>query len=85
MDLVRSQIRIAEGQSLDDLNLKQENLKPFGYAIQCRVTTEDPAKQFQPDSGRIDVSDDCPECNKTFSERSFLDCLLYGLPRDAIF
>ncbi|KAA3678400.1 pyruvate carboxylase [Paragonimus westermani] len=55
VDLVRSQIRVAEGCSLKDLGLRQEEMKPFGYAIQCRVTTEDPGKNFQPDSGRIDV------------------------------
>ncbi|CAH8826338.1 unnamed protein product [Trichobilharzia szidati] len=55
VDLVRSQIRLAEGRSLSDLNLRQEEIEPHGYAIQCRITTEDPAKNFQPDSGRIEV------------------------------
>ncbi|THD22520.1 Pyruvate carboxylase mitochondrial [Fasciola hepatica] len=55
VDLVQSQIRLAEGQPLKDLGLTQENVNSFGYAIQCRITTEDPAKNFQPDSGRIDV------------------------------
>ncbi|VDP97354.1 unnamed protein product [Trichobilharzia regenti] len=55
VDLVRSQIRLAEGRSLNDLNLRQEEIEPRGYAIQCRITTEDPAKNFQPDSGRIEV------------------------------
>jgi pyruvate carboxylase len=54
--LVQSQIRIAEGYTLTDLGLaNQEAVHVNGSAIQCRVTTEDPAKQFQPDSGRIEV------------------------------
>lgn len=55
IDLVQSQIRIAEGMTLPELGLRQENIVPQGYAIQCRVTTEDPAKNFQPDTGRIEV------------------------------
>jgi pyruvate carboxylase len=53
--LVQSQIKVAEGISLHDLNLKQENIKIYGSALQCRMTTEDPAKNFQPDNGRIEV------------------------------
>ena len=56
IDLVTSQIRIAEGKSLGELGLVQHNIFPQGYAIQCRMTTEDPAKNFQPDTGRIEVS-----------------------------
>lgn len=55
IDLVQSQIKVAEGQSLKDLNLNQENIKVTGSAIQVRMTTEDPAKNFQPDTGRIEV------------------------------
>lgn len=55
VDLVQSQIKIAEGQLLPDMGLKQENIEPRGCAIQCRVTTEDPAKNFQPDTGRLEV------------------------------
>ena len=55
VDLVQSQIKIAEGHSLKELNLEQENIKVNGSAIQCRMTTEDPAKNFQPDNGRIEV------------------------------
>ncbi|XP_055372836.1 pyruvate carboxylase, mitochondrial-like isoform X1 [Condylostylus longicornis] len=55
IDLVQSQIRIAEGMTLPELGYTQENIKPRGYAIQCRVTTEDPANDFQPSSGRIEV------------------------------
>ena len=55
VDLVQSQIKVAEGYSLDELNLKQKDIKIYGSAIQCRMTTEDPAKNFQPDNGRIEV------------------------------
>lgn len=52
---MQSQIKIAEGITLPELGLKQETIHPQGFAIQCRVTTEDPAKSFQPDTGRIEV------------------------------
>jgi pyruvate carboxylase len=53
VDLVQSQLRIAQGETLEDLGLAQENLVPHGFAIQCRITTEDPAAGFRPDTGRI--------------------------------
>ena len=55
MDLVQSQIKIAEGKTLPDLELVQKNIKTSGTSIQCRVTTEDPEKDFTPDTGRIEV------------------------------
>ena len=55
VDIVQSQIQIAAGKTLPDLNLNQENIQVRGCALQCRVTTEDPAKGFQPDTGRIEV------------------------------
>lgn len=55
IDLVQSQIRIAEGLTLPELAITQDKININGFAIQCRVTTEDPAKNFQPDSGRIEV------------------------------
>ncbi|VDN10017.1 unnamed protein product [Dibothriocephalus latus] len=55
VDLVRTQIRVAEGASLKELGLQQENVHSNGFAIQCRVTTEDPTKNFQPDLGKIEV------------------------------
>ncbi|XP_043284091.1 pyruvate carboxylase, mitochondrial isoform X2 [Venturia canescens] len=55
IDLVQSQIRIAEGMTLPELGMTQDKIVPQGFAIQCRVTTEDPAKSFQPDCGRIEV------------------------------
>jgi pyruvate carboxylase len=53
--LVQAQLRIAEGKSLEKLKLTQDRIVVNGSAIQCRVTTEDPAANFQPDSGRIEV------------------------------
>jgi pyruvate carboxylase len=54
VDLVASQLRIADGESLEDLGLSQDGLTaPRGFALQCRITTEDPANGFRPDTGRI--------------------------------
>ena len=53
VDLVSSQLRIAGGETLDDLGLRQESIRPHGAALQCRITTEDPANGFRPDTGRI--------------------------------
>ncbi len=53
VDLVQSQMRIAFGQSLAELGLQQENLHLRGAALQCRITTEDPAAGFRPDTGKI--------------------------------
>jgi len=55
VDLVQTQIKVAEGRLLSDLGLSQAEIGTHGSAIQCRVTTEDPAKGFQPDTGRIEV------------------------------
>ncbi len=53
VDLVASQMRIASGETLADLGLSQESLVIRGAALQCRITTEDPANGFRPDTGRI--------------------------------
>ena len=53
VDLVQSQIRIAAGETLDDLGLHQQNIHLRGAALQCRITTEDPSQGFRPDTGRI--------------------------------
>ncbi|XP_049874990.1 pyruvate carboxylase, mitochondrial isoform X4 [Pectinophora gossypiella] len=55
IDLVQSQIRVAEGMTLPEMGLEQDKIQAQGYAIQCRVTTEDPANNFQPSTGRIEV------------------------------
>ncbi|MGO4958475.1 pyruvate carboxylase [Luteococcus sp. Sow4_B9] len=53
VDLVQSQMRICGGESLTDLGLSQDSLEIRGAALQCRITTEDPANQFRPDTGTI--------------------------------
>src|SRR4051794_12341829 len=53
VDLVQSQMRIAAGESLADLGLSQDTVVLRGAALQCRITTEDPANGFRPDTGRI--------------------------------
>lgn len=56
IDLVRSQILVAGGKSLfsDEVAIPQQDQIPCnGFAIQCRVTTEDPERNFSPDYGRI--------------------------------
>ncbi len=55
-DIVQAQLRIARGESLEDIGIAgQEFVKKSGYAIQCRVTTEDPENNFVPDTGRVTV------------------------------
>jgi pyruvate carboxylase len=53
VDLVRSQMRIAAGETLADLGLDQDSIVLHGAALQCRITTEDPANGFRPDTGKI--------------------------------
>ncbi|EHR49582.1 pyruvate carboxylase [Saccharomonospora marina XMU15] len=53
VDLVQSQLRIAAGETLADLDLSQERIYLRGAALQCRITTEDPANGFRPDTGMI--------------------------------
>ena len=53
IDLVESQLRIASGATLADLGLSQERISMRGVAMQCRVTAENPANDFRPDTGRI--------------------------------
>ena len=53
VDLVQSQMRIASGETLADLGLSQDAIALRGAALQCRITTEDPANGFRPDTGRI--------------------------------
>lgn len=55
VDIVAAQIQIAAGASLKQLGLLQDKITFRGFAIQCRITTEDPAKNFQPDTGKIEV------------------------------
>ena len=53
VDLVQAQMRIASGETLNDLGLSQEEIRISGAALQCRITTEDPANGFRPDTGTI--------------------------------
>ncbi|WP_374764715.1 pyruvate carboxylase [Yunchengibacter salinarum] len=56
VDLVKAQIRVAEGARIGDPDSgvpAQENIVLNGHAMQCRVTTEDPQNKFTPDYGRI--------------------------------
>ena len=52
-DLVIAQLRIAAGATLPELHLSQDQVTLSGAALQCRVTTEDPANGFRPDTGVI--------------------------------
>ena len=53
VDLVQAQLRIASGETLADLGLSQDTVQLRGSALQCRITTEDPANGFRPDTGVI--------------------------------
>ncbi len=55
VDIVQSQLLIAGGETLEGLGLTQDKIKPQGFAIQCRITSEDPSKGFRPDTGKISV------------------------------
>lgn len=58
IDIVHAQIKIAEGHELHSKEMEipsQQEIPLFGYAIQSRVTTEDPANNFMPDTGKIMV------------------------------
>ncbi|MGO9830774.1 MAG: pyruvate carboxylase [Myxococcaceae bacterium] len=56
VDLVQAQLRIAEGHALasEEIGIEgQSSIQPRGFALQLRVTTEDPANNFLPDAGTI--------------------------------
>ncbi|MGO1324289.1 MAG: biotin carboxylase N-terminal domain-containing protein, partial [Brevibacterium aurantiacum] len=53
VDLVASQMRVASGETLAEIGLTQEDMRIKGAALQCRITTEDPANAFRPDTGTI--------------------------------
>ncbi len=50
LDLVRAQIEIAAGRGL---TVAQEEIRPRGHAVECRIIAEDPARNFVPSPGRI--------------------------------
>lgn len=56
IDIVKTQILVADGANFFDERIsmpQQEDIQSLGYAIQCRITTEDPTNDFMPDSGTI--------------------------------
>ncbi|MCI0182764.1 pyruvate carboxylase [Sulfoacidibacillus ferrooxidans] len=56
IDLVQAQIIVAQGYPLSDERIgihSEADIAVLGYAIQCRLTTEDPKNNFTPDTGRI--------------------------------
>ena len=55
IDIVQTQIRIAAGATLAELGLHQDKISVSGVAVQCRITTEDPTRNFAPDSGILSV------------------------------
>lgn len=56
IDIVKAQIRVTEGARIGDAGSyipSQENIRLHGHALQCRITTEDPDKDFSPDYGTL--------------------------------
>ena len=56
IDLIRAQILVAQGHTLDSAQIDlpcQDVIKTHGFALQCRITTEDPTNNFLPDYGRL--------------------------------
>jgi acetyl-CoA carboxylase biotin carboxylase subunit len=52
VDLIREQIRLAAGENLSFL---QEDIRPWGWAIECRINAEDPERNFLPSPGKIEI------------------------------
>ncbi|GAA4154254.1 pyruvate carboxylase [Gryllotalpicola daejeonensis] len=53
VDIVQTQMRIAAGETLAQIGLSQDSVRVNGFALQSRITTEDPAAGFRPDTGTI--------------------------------
>ena len=56
IDIVQTQIKIAEGYSIHSEEIgipEQDKIYCHGHSIQCRITTEDPANNFMPDTGKL--------------------------------
>ena len=53
IDIVKNQMYIAAGAKLEQIHLTQDLIEVNGAALQCRITTEDPANGFRPDSGVV--------------------------------
>ena len=79
---MRTQIGVAEGKTLEELGLRQDDIKVTGSALQARITTEDPANDFTPDTGRIEVTLSITEgwqycLIKTFCSETQVDLFLH--------
>eukprot|EP00629_Pelagomonadales_sp_RCC1024_P016929 CAMPEP_0119275342 /NCGR_PEP_ID=MMETSP1329-20130426/13608_1 /TAXON_ID=114041 /ORGANISM="Genus nov. species nov., Strain RCC1024" /LENGTH=1210 /DNA_ID=CAMNT_0007275719 /DNA_START=109 /DNA_END=3738 /DNA_ORIENTATION=+ len=55
VDIVQTQFKIAGGATLEEVGLFQDQIKARGVAIQCRITTENPERDFAPDAGSLAV------------------------------
>ena len=53
IDIVQAQLQMAAGATLAELGIAQDGIEVTGTALQCRITTEDPAQNFRPDTGRV--------------------------------
>ena len=72
IDIVQTTFLIASGASFEQIGLNQEDIVPRGIAMQCRITTEDPARDFAPDTGMLDV------CRHSVGPGIRLDGAAYG-------
>ena len=73
VDLVQSQLRIAGGASLQDLELSQDTISTRGFSIQARITTEDPLNDFAPDTGT--ALSWCCWCHQAYSATRKCACV----------
>tara|TARA_B100000586_G_scaffold133849_1_gene96784 strand:- start:852 stop:2189 length:1338 start_codon:yes stop_codon:yes gene_type:complete len=68
IDIIKEQINIAFS---GETSLKQEDIKPRGHAIECRINAEDPSKNFQPSPGTIGM------CHQPSGFRTRVDGSIY--------
>ena len=68
LDLVKLQIMIAQGEEID---FRQEDLKMYGAAIECRINAEDPFLEFAPSVGPV------PDCSMPYGPGIRVDSYLY--------
>ena len=72
IDIVQTTFLIAGGASFEQIGLNQEDIVPRGIAMQCRITTEDPARDFAPDTGMLEI------CRHSVGPGIRLDGAAYG-------
>ncbi|MDR2533087.1 MAG: acetyl-CoA carboxylase biotin carboxylase subunit [Oscillospiraceae bacterium] len=53
VDLIKAQIKVAAGETLESMEIRQEAVKFNGHAIECRINAEDPKNNFRPSPGKI--------------------------------